>query len=129
MDPQATMLGDKQEKWLLDGLAKSPATWNILAQQVMMARVDQAPGESVTYQMDQWPGYEINRRRILKFFEERKIVNPIVIAGDIHENLANDLRVDFDDLGSRTVATEFVGTSTSYGGAGVPASDKRGSVL
>ena len=52
-----------------------------------------------------------------------------MIAGDIHENWANDLLVDFDDLGSRTVATEFVGTSISSGGDGVATSDKREAVL
>lgn len=118
LSPEATMLGAKQEAWLLDGLAKSPATWNVLAQQVMMARVDQTPGEKEAYSMDQWPGYEVNRRRILKFYAERKIANPIVIAGDIHSNWANDLLVNFDDLDGRAVATEFVGTSISSGGDG-----------
>jgi alkaline phosphatase D len=116
--PEATLLGDKQEKWLLDGLARSAATWNVLAQQVMMARVDQTPGEKESYSMDQWPGYEMNRRRILKFFAERRIANPIVIAGDIHSNWANDLLINFDDLDGRAVATEFVGTSISSGGDG-----------
>ena len=51
--------------------------------------------------MDQWPGYEVNRRRMLKFFDERKIANPVVLTGDIHSNWANDLLVDFDDLGGR----------------------------
>ena len=118
LDPKGTLLGERQEKWLLDGLARSPATWNILAQQVMMARVDQSSGETEKYSMDQWPGYEMNRRRILKFFQERKIANPIVLAGDIHSNWANDLAVDFDGLGGATVATEFVGTSISSGGDG-----------
>jgi alkaline phosphatase D len=118
LDPKATLLGDKQEQWLLDGLARSPATWNVLAQQVMMARVDQTPGEKVSVSMDQWPGYEMNRRRILKYFADRKITNPIVIAGDIHSNWANDLLVNFDDLDGRAVATEFVGTSISSGGDG-----------
>jgi alkaline phosphatase D len=118
LDPKATLLGNRQEQWLLDGLARSPATWNILAQQVMMARVDQTPGEKESYSMDQWPGYEMNRRRILKFFAERKIGNPVVLGGDIHTNWANDLLVDFDDLGGRAVATEFVGTSISSGGDG-----------
>jgi alkaline phosphatase D len=127
--PEATLLGDKQEKWLLDGLARSPATWNVLAQQVMMARVDQTPGENESYSMDQWPGYEMNRRRILKFFAEHPALNPIVIAGDIHENWANDLNVDFDSLGGRTVATEFVGTSISSGGDGVATTEKRQAVL
>ena len=75
----------------------------MLAQQVMMARVDQTAGENESYSMDQWPGYEINRRRILKFFAERKIANPIVLTGDIHSNWANDLLVDFDDLDGRPV--------------------------
>jgi len=128
-DPQATLLGEQQEKWLLDGLAKSPATWNILAQQVMMARVDQAPGETESYSMDQWPGYEANRRRILKFFAERKIANPIVLTGDIHTNWASDLLVDFDDLGSRAVGAEFVGTSITSGGDGAARSRNHDTVL
>jgi alkaline phosphatase D len=120
MDPNATLLGSAQEAWLLDGLARSQATWNVLAQQVMMARVDRAAGEREAYSMDQWPGYEVNRRRLLNFFDERKIANPIVLTGDIHSNWVNNLLVDFDDLGSRTVATEFVGTSISSGGDGSP---------
>jgi len=129
LDPQATLLGAKQESWLLDGLARSPATWNILAQQVMMARVDQSPGEREMVSMDQWPGYELNRRRMLKFFGERKNLNPIVIAGDIHSNWANNLLVDFDDLGGRTVATEFVGTSISSGGDGTANPKNRDGIL
>jgi alkaline phosphatase D len=126
--PEATLLGDKQEAWLMDGLARSPATWHILAQQVMMARVDQTPGENESYSMDQWPGYEMNRRRLLKFFGERKL-NPIVIAGDIHSNWANDLLVDFDDLGGRAVGTEFVGTSISSGGDGTATPSRLESIL
>lgn len=118
LSPKQTLLGDKQEAWLKDALVRSPAQWNILAQQVMMARVDRVPGEKRGYSMDQWPGYELNRRRILKFFHERKIANPVVLTGDIHINLANDLIADFDDLDSRAVASEFVGTSISSGGNG-----------
>ncbi len=129
LNPNATLLGPTQESWLMDGLAKSPATWNILAQQVMMARVDQTAGEKETYSMDQWPGYELNRRRLLKFFSERKIANPIVLTGDIHSNWANDLLLNFDDLDSRPVATEFVGTSISSGGDGSPNPSRRETVM
>lgn len=114
-----SLLGDKQETWLKDALIKSPAQWNILAQQVMMARVDRVPGEQHGYSMDQWPGYEMNRRRILRFLHERKITNPVVLTGDIHTNWANDLIADFDQLDSQVVASEFVGTSLSSGGDGV----------
>jgi alkaline phosphatase D len=117
-DPNATLLGKTQEKWLCDGLAASPARWNILAQQVMMARVDRKPGEEVAYSMDQWAGYEVGRKRLLQFFSDHKIANPIVLTGDIHSNWVNELKIDFDDEKSASLATEFVCTSISSGGDG-----------
>ena len=39
-DPQATMLGRTQENWLMSGLIQSDSTWNVLAQQVMMAALN-----------------------------------------------------------------------------------------
>ena len=115
----ATLLGLDQRKWLFDGLAASTSKWNVLAQQVMMARVDRLPGEFAAFSMDQWPGYEAERRRILNYFRERQISNPVVLAGDIHSNWANNLIADFDDLDSKVIASEFVGTSISSGGDGV----------
>lgn len=117
-NPQATMLGAQQEKWLLHKLATSSAQWNCLAQQVMMARVDRQPGETVAWSMDQWAGYDVPRKRLLKFLADRRISNPVVLTGDIHTNWVNDLKIDFDDADSATVATEFVGTSITSGGDG-----------
>ena len=122
VDPNASLLGSIQEKWLCDGLEVSPFRWNILAQQVMMARVDRKPGDAVAYSMDQWAGYEVGRKRLLKFLADRKVSNPVVLTGDIHTNWVNDLKTDFDDSESPTVATEFVGTSITSGGNG---SEKR----
>jgi alkaline phosphatase D len=119
MDPNATMMGTAQRDWLFDGLARSGAAWNVLAQQVMFARVDRLAGPGVAYSMDQWPGYEVERRRVLQYLHERKIVNPVVLSGDIHTHWANDLIADFAGLDSRIVASEFVGTSISSGGDGV----------
>jgi alkaline phosphatase D len=84
----------------------------------MMARADVKPGDVVAHSMDQWPGYEVERRQLLKHFHERRIRNPVVLAGDIHSNWANELIADFDDLDSAVVAAEFVGTSISSGGDG-----------
>lgn len=117
-DPNATLLGGVQEKWLCDGLAASPARWNILAQQVMMARVDRTPGDAVAWSMDQWAGYDVGRRRLLQYLSEHQVANPVVLTGDIHTNWVNDLKVNFDAEDSATVATEFVGTSITSGGDG-----------
>ncbi len=118
MDPKGTAMGDKQRAWLFNGLERSPATWNVLAQQIMVARVDKTRGPEVTYSMDQWPGYEFERRRLLRHFHDKKIKNPVVLTGDIHTNWANELIADFDQLDSQSVGVEFVGTSISSGGDG-----------
>ena len=100
-------------------LRRSPARWNVLAQQVMMARVDRdAQEESIAWSMDQWAGYDVARKRLLSSIAEQGISNPIVLTGDIHSNWVNDLKVDFDDEKDPVVGTEFVGTSISSGGDG-----------
>lgn len=118
LDPMATLLGVQQERWLSANLLRSQAEWNILAQQVMIGRVDRAPGSAKEYSMDQWPGYKAAADRLLGFLHERRVSNPVVLTGDIHSNYANDIKLDFDNMDSPTVATEFVGTSISSGGDG-----------
>ena len=117
LNPDATLLGGEQRQWLMRGLERSPAQWNVLAQQVMMAPVDRKPGPELTRSMDQWPGYEAERRRLLEFFRQRKIANPVVLTGDIHTNWANELLAS-ENPESEPVAAEFVGTSISSGGDG-----------
>ena len=110
------MLGQRQREWLFQGLLQSPVQWNVLAQQVMMARVNLGPGPFSLYAMDQWSGYDVERKRILDFLGTRRISNPVVLTGDIHSNWVNDLKVDFDDPSAVPVASEFVGTSITSGG-------------
>lgn len=119
-DPAATLLGDGQRRWLFESLRESPAEWNVMPQQVMMAQVDRMPGAEVRYSMDQWPGYGASRDRLLNFLAESRVRNPVVLTGDIHSNWVNDLPLNFADPGSPVVATEFVGTSISSSGDGGP---------
>jgi alkaline phosphatase D len=121
LDEAATLTGPEQERWLLDGFAASSSTWNILAQQVMMARVDRSPGPVEAFSMDQWPGYERQRRRILAAFAARPAANPLVLTGDIHSHWANDLVAAEGDAAGRVVGTELVTTSISSGGNGTAA--------
>jgi phosphodiesterase/alkaline phosphatase D-like protein len=109
-DPDRTMLGPVQERWLLDGLAASQARWNVLAQQTIMAPYDYDVGPGESRALDAWDGYPAARERILAFLGERRIANPVVLAGDWHSNWVNDL-----DRDGETVATEFAGTSISSG--------------
>ena len=116
--PNSTIMGAEQERWLFDGLRRSRARWNIIAQQVMMAKVDRKAGPGELYAMDQWNGYEAARNRVLQFLNQQKPSNPVVITGDIHSNWVADLKLNFADTSSPTVGTEFVGTSITSGGDG-----------
>jgi alkaline phosphatase D len=118
LDPKNTLLGRRQRGWLQDALSASPATWNVLAQQVMMALVDRLPGEAHGYSMDQWPSAAHERMELVRYMQERKVANPVVLTGDIHSNWVNDLRVDDRKTETPVIATEFVGTSITSGGNG-----------
>lgn len=113
-----SLLGKTQRGWLDAGLISSTATWNVLAQQVMMGLVKFGPQENPLYSMDQWPGAAHERIELMRFMADRRVPNPVVLAGDIHSNFVNNLRVDDRDPETPVVATEFAGTSISSGGNG-----------
>jgi len=118
--PERSLLGAEQEVWLMEGLRRSSARWNVLTQQVRMARgaVPDPDGGPPVVSLDQWDGYPAARRRLFDFLAEERPANPVVLTGDIHSHWAADLKRDFDDPGSETVAVELVGSSITSGGDG-----------
>jgi alkaline phosphatase D len=115
-DPGRTMMGFNQEAWLYSALAHSKAQWNLIAQDVLMAQYHIKQNGAFAFSTDSWDGYPANRARLLQCIQDAQVSNPVVVSGDIHSFFANDLKLDFDDLASPIVATEFVGTSiSSYG--------------
>ena len=116
---QQTILGQEQRRWLFEGLAASEACWNVLAQQVIVARLRRINDEGVdTWSMDKWDGYPVERQALLDLMAEEGTRNPVVLTGDIHSNWVTDLQRDFERESSEIVGTEFVGTSLSSGGNG-----------
>ena len=79
--------------------------------------------------MDQWPGYEFERRMLLRRLHEAAVPNPVVLTGDIHTNWANHLGWDPDRPDESNVAVELVGTSISSGGDGQRSPDYLPSLL
>lgn len=116
LDPSKTMTGAEQERWLLDGLNRSQSRWNSIAQQVLMAELDHKIGPGEIFWNDSWDGYPLARNRILDYIANQRISNPVVITGDWHSTFVNDLKLNFKDPNSPTVATEFVVTAISTGG-------------
>ena len=129
LSPDATILGAEQERWLFDGLGRSAARWNLIGNQLPMAEIDRIAGPARGFQMDQWSGYAHARDRLVRFLDERKVSNPIVVTGDVHQSWVADIHVDPDDPKSAIAGTEFVGTSISSGGDGVAMHDGGRAIL
>ena len=118
-DPDQTMLGGKQKRWLLDGFSSSPARWQVLGNQAPMAQTDlSASSKKTEVYLDPWDGYVAERNEVLGQAEARGVRNLVVITGDRHRNYALDLKRDYAKAKSAVVGTEFVGTSITSGGDG-----------
>jgi alkaline phosphatase D len=116
-----TILGDAQKEWLLTNLEESTATWDVLANQVVLGRMNfdvplfTGDTSGGAYNNDQWDGYVEDQQTVLRAFDEH-VENPVVVTGDFHRSWANDLRSPDDP--SKSVGAEFVGTSISSNGDG-----------
>ncbi|GAB2562344.1 alkaline phosphatase D family protein [Kribbella endophytica] len=109
-----TIMGPAQEQWLYDGLTNSRATWNLVANGVVVTAV-------TNDRVEQWDGYPANRRRLISAFGQTS--NPVVLTGDIHRAVASELKADFANPSSRTVGVELVCSSIGSDGDGAETDD------
>src|SRR5690606_5011842 len=108
------LLGAAQERWLDRRFAESGTSWNLVAQQSLMAPLwlpgrEDAPARVRT---DGWDGYPGSRRRLLESLAEHRVRNPVILGGDLHAFFVADIRQD-PARDSPVVATELVTTSIS----------------
>lgn len=117
-DTQRSMLGNAQEQWLNDGLVHSQRRWKLLAQSTQMSSsgVDTPLGRSAF--TDGWDGYPKARERLLGTIAEARLQNVVVLGGDVHMNVASQLRVHANNDKSPIVASELVSTSITSRGLG-----------
>lgn len=93
-DPQATMLGPRQEAWLTERLRDSTAKWNFIGQQTVVSSINGGVGFPLPrglYNYDAWDGYWAARGRLVDAITSGQVRNPVVLTGDFHCNLAFDL--------------------------------------
>jgi alkaline phosphatase D len=116
LDPNRTILGDDQEQWLMANLAGGTARWNALAQQVFFSQRDFTAGPNQSFSNDAWDNYVPERNGLRDHVAAVGASNPVVLTGDVHATYVCDVKANFDDPTSATVATELVGTSITNGG-------------
>ncbi|MCK0129633.1 alkaline phosphatase D family protein [Erythrobacter sp. F6033] len=125
-DPERQLMGEAQEQWLADGLARSKSdgtVWQVLVQQVLMGKLSAAPdlldmlGEGIPpfvrnrvaasamasqaglpLNMDAWDGYPAARDRVFESALEAD-ANLLVLAGDTHNGWAFELGHEGEKVG------------------------------
>ncbi len=140
-DPARTMLGAEQETWLageLKASVQSGAAWQVLANQVVMARTklpdftkimteEQKAAQDrpevlamlpftalgLPWNLDAWDGYPMARERLYASVAEAGAAL-VTLAGDTHTAYANELY----DAGGVQRGVEFACTSISSPGMG-----------
>jgi alkaline phosphatase D len=112
------MLGMAQEKWFDDGLTRSHRRWKLVAQSTQMSSsgVNTPLGRSAF--TDGWDGYPQARARLLGTVVQAGVQNVVMLGGDVHMNVAAQLRVQANDERSPVVASEIVTTSITSRGLG-----------
>jgi alkaline phosphatase D len=78
--PNPTMLGPVQKAWLLKELARSQATFKVLASSVPWTLY--AKGNS----LDTWRGFQAEREEIFSLLEKNKINGVVLLSADRHRS-------------------------------------------
>ena len=115
-DNRRSMLGAAQEAWLMQGLASSARRWKVLGQSTQMSSSGVATPLGRSSFNDAWDGYPMARQRLLSGIADARLQDVLVLGGDVHMNVAAQLRVQPNDDRSPVVASEIVTTSVSSRG-------------
>jgi alkaline phosphatase D len=83
--PGRTMLGADQEGWLVEGLARSQATWKLLASSVLMMDLNGPGSENVTgASAGSWQAFPDRRRALGDAVLDRGVRDVAAVTGDAH---------------------------------------------
>lgn len=114
--PQRSLLGLAQERWLGQGLATSTRAWKLVGQATQMSPCGiDTPAGRVVYS-DGWDGYAPARQRLLQGIADAGLRDVVMLGGDVHRHVAANLRVQPNEPRSPVVASELVTSSISSRG-------------
>ena len=128
---EAALLAEKHDAgqaaiWLAEGFtcAVRRRLGTCLPTRSSWRSIDMKEGPEREFPMDEWCGYVHERNELMKFIQERKIANTVVLTGDNHANWVNDLRLD--DLRPETPSSPPNLSARASPAAATAASDRTG---
>lgn len=102
-----TMLGEEQKAWFLDRINGSSRLWKVWGNETMVMQfktlnteiLEDPTGvvpQGIYVSLDQWDGFQVERREILQSVKDAGTQNFVIITGDIHSFIAGYAKLDFD---------------------------------
>ena len=120
-DPNRTLLGVQQERWITSTLKDSSKfDWNLFGQPTLYAQRYFGAEDNKTIWNDGWDGFPVARKKIDQLLIQNKVKNFVIFGGDVHQNWVGYLKEDYDNPNSATLGVEFCGTSitSDFGSSG-----------
>ncbi len=91
--PAKTMLGSAQREWLLEGLARSTATWKFIVTSVPLSNPKggtvQVPGNDSWARAEDGTGFQTELHTIVNAILKGRVRNVVWLAGDVHYTQVN----------------------------------------
>lgn len=91
-DADRSMLGKEQLNWLLQEIAGSKASWQLIGNQVMFTGYNVKEGRKQPKYADWWLGYPAERQQIIDAIKARQNRNTIFLTGDHHQTFVLGLQ-------------------------------------
>ena len=101
LEPDRTMLGARQLRWLKHRLQDDSSRWKLIVNQVPIVQLFVLP-------YDRWEGYVAERTDLLQFIDDENINGVVFLTTDIHANAGSPSFVDILAEGTDPVAYEVV---------------------
>lgn len=112
-DANRTILGTAQERFFSDNMMRGTTKWSVLVQPTLFGTLNQKDnnGDPAAYN-DGWGAFEPARQKLIENIRRRKDkASCVVIGGDVHAFFAGEVKMDYQNPTSESVAVEFVGGS------------------
>jgi len=129
-DPARTILGAEQEQWFDRGFGATPARWNFVGQQILMARLNtaSAEGKPTTFSPGTWDGYQASQQRMFDTvrdgLDRGTVRNFAALGGDVHCSYVSNLQADTLDQDSPIIGTDITSPSITSAQDFNPASNE-----
>ena len=109
---ERSMLGEEQERWLVEGIANNTAAWNVIASSSVFSPFHLDIDDKTFNFTGSWDGYPANRDRVVDAINQAGAGQIVILSGDMHSFWALD-GAQSTELADRFPGVEFVASSIS----------------